>query len=325
MPNFWKQLKSFRQAQGEPFFVLAPMADVTDLPFRTIVADCGRPDVFYTQFVSCDGLCSVGKERLLKYLAYDTSERPIVIQLFGSKPDNFYRCAQLAVELGFDGIDINMGCPERKVVKQGAGIALCRNPMLAKEIIAATQAGAGTIPVSVKTRLGLDAIDLKGWIAPLLETKIAALTIHGRTMKEMSKVPTHWDAIGQAADMAQGSGILIVGNGDVMSWEDGLNKAAHYNLDGIMVGRGIFHNPWFFNASNHQATIRERLDLLLKHTRLFEEFWGKQKNFDNLKRFYKIYISGWDGAHDLRAELMATKKADQVVDIISGYIKESSL
>lgn len=312
--NFWRQLK-------RPFFILAPMADVTDAAFRRIILECGRPEVFFTEFVSCDGLCSPGRGRLLKDLRFSKDEHPIVAQFFGSKPENFYTCAKLAKELGFDGIDINMGCPDRKVLKQGSGIALCKNPKLAQEIIKATQDGAGELPVSVKTRLGLNSIDIENWIPSLLEMKPAVLTVHGRTAKEMSNVPAHWDKIGEVAVMAKGTGTLIIGNGDVVSKDDGKQKAKQYGLDGIMVGRGIFQNPWFFNELKNHAdiTIKERLDLLLRHSRLFVELWGDSKSFSIMKKFYKVYVAGWDGAKDLRTRLMDARTLSEAETIISSY------
>jgi nifR3 family TIM-barrel protein len=312
--GFWEKLK-------KPFFVLAPMADVTDFPFRQIVAQNGRPDVFYTPFVSCDGLQSKGRERLIKDLYFEKTESPIVAQFFGSKPENFRKCAELAREMGFDGIDINMGCPDRKVLKQGSGIALCKTPELAKEIIKATKEGAGDLPVSVKTRLGWEKPDLE-WIKAILECEIPALIIHGRTMKEMSKVPAHWDLIAEVVKMAKSYGTLVIGNGDIDSYTDGLEKSKQSGVDGLMVGRGIFHNPWLFSPKIDQEKIspKERIQLLWRHTQLFTEFWGEKKNFDTLKRFYKIYISGLDGAKELRVKLMETKNAPEVHEVIKDLI-----
>lgn len=301
---------------------MAPMADVTDAAFRKIIVECGRPDVFYTEFISADGLVSAGRERLIKDLVYTDAEHPIVAQFFGSKPENFFKCAQLARELGFDGVDINMGCPDRKVVKQGAGIGLLKTPELAQEIITAAKEGAGSLPVSVKTRLGYANIDLE-WMRTLLETKIPVLAVHGRTMKEMSKVPVHWDAISEAASIAKAYGTLVIGNGDVLSREDGISKAREFNLDGIMVGRGIFQNPWLFDSKINPETvsISERLSLLLKHTVYFKELWGDFKSFNLMKKFYKIYVSGWDGAKDLRTQLMNTKDENEVGEIIRKYLR----
>ncbi len=242
------------------------MADVTDAAFRFIIAKYGKfirpdgttgggPDVIWTEFVSSDGLCSEGREVLLHNLRFDKSERPIVAQFFGATPEHFYKCALLARELGFDGIDINMGCPEKNVVKQGAGAALIKNPALAKRIIAETKRGAGPLPVSVKTRIGFDAKEELLWIPALLEAEPACIIVHGRTKKEMSIPPADWEAIGRAAELAKNfsssSGrTLIMGNGDVIDLKDAAEKAARYGLDGVMIGRGIFGNPWFFRNAD---------------------------------------------------------------------------
>lgn len=326
--NFWKKLE-------KPFFILAPMADVTDSAFRQIVLSCGRPDVFYTEFVSCDGLCSEkGRPKLMPHLKFEKNERPIVAQFFGSRPENFYKCARLAVELGFDGIDINMGCPDRKVMKQGGGAALILKPELAKEIIRETKRGAtesragrgSGLPVSVKTRIGYNKIITEEWLSHLIEVEPAVIIVHGRTAKEMSKVPAYWDEIGKAADLCHKAGIMVIGNGDVMTHNEGIEKAKQYGLDGIMVGRAIFSNPWFFNLSIDPSTKtpEEKIELLKKHVKLFTELWGdpstssgQAKHFDVMKKFFKVYVSGWEGAKELRAKLMTVKNNRQVFDILN--------
>ena len=349
--NFWKKLtlrpirqslrvvsQSNPQAQGKkkPFFVLAPMADVTDMAFRQIVVSCGKPDVLFTEFVSADGLCSEkGRPKLLPYLKFGENERPIVAQFFGANPRNFYKCARLAVGLGFDGIDINMGCPAGKIVKHDSGAGLIKNPELAKEIIQATKEGAASagrrIPVSVKTRIGYNKIITEEWISHLIEAEPAAIIIHGRTQKEMSKVPAHWDEIGKAAVLCRKAGIPIIGNGDVMTYQEGLNKAAEWKLDGIMVGRGIFSNPWFFDPSTdaNAKTPAEKIALLKKHMELFTELWGSPpsahsdgggKNFETMKKFFKIYISDFEGAKELRVRLMAAKNKEGIVDILQNQL-----
>jgi len=316
------------------------MANVTDWAFRKIVAKCGRPDVFYTEFLSCDGIV-YDKTKFEKELYFEKSEKPIVVQFFGSKPENFYKCAQLAVELGFDGIDINMGCPDRSVEKQGAGAALIKNHKLAKEIVKETKRGAHKLPVSIKTRLGYNKIETKEWVSTLLETEPAAIIIHGRTRKEMSKVPAHWDEIGTAAEIATGSTgsrredtkTLIIGNGDVVDLNDARQKAKGYNLDGIMVGRGIFTNPWFFDEKVDIKEIKpkQRMGLMLEHLDNFEKLWGSSGNpapeqarcgarFDTMKKFFKVYISEFDGAKELRTKLMTAKNKQGVVDIISEVL-----
>jgi nifR3 family TIM-barrel protein len=312
--GFWEKL-------DKPFFILAPMANVTDWAFRQVIMETGRPDVFYTEFLSCDGIV-YDKSRFEKELYFDANEHPIVVQFFGSKPENFYKCAQMAVELGFDGIDINMGCPDRSVEKQGAGASLMKNPKLAIEIINETVRGAGGVPVSVKTRLGYSKVETDKWIPPLLDTPIAALTVHGRTRKEMSAVPANWEEIGKVADMAKGSGILVIGNGDVKSLQDGKEKAAAYGLDGIMVGRGIFSNPWLFNPGKTESSPKERVRLLLKHLDNFEKLFGrpsageKNRNFDTMKRFFKIYVNDYPGAKELRTKLMETKNINDTREIL---------
>ncbi len=316
--NFWKKL-TLRQTQGKkkPYFILAPMADVTDSAFRQIVLACGKPDVFYTEFVSADGLCSEkGRLKLMSHLKFKKNERPIVAQFFGANPENFYKCAQLAVRLGFDGIDINMGCPAGKIVKHNSGAGLILNPKLAQEIIQEAKHGACGLPVSVKTRIGYDKIITEKWISHLIKAKPAVIILHGRTMKEMSKVPNHWDEISKAAILCRKAGISIVGNGDIMTHQEGLEKAEQYGLDGIMIGRAIFSNPWFFNPSIDPLTKTpaEKIELLKKHIKLFTELWGdsstssrQAKNFDVMKKFFKVYISNWDGAKELRIKLMAAK------------------
>ena len=310
--NFWTKL-------DKPFTLLAPMANVTDWAFRQVVIETGRPDVFFTEFISADGVCTVGREKFKGELYFTKNENPIVVQFFSANPEHMYKCAQLAQEFGFDGVDINMGCPDKSVEKQGAGAMLIKNPELAKKIIKETIRGSGGLPVSVKTRLGFNKIE-PDWIKHLLDTDIIALSIHARTRKEMSKVPAHWEELGQVAEMAKNSGKLIIGNGDVKSMEDLKNKAERYGLDGIMVGRGIFDNPWFFsqNADDADQTPIKRMGLLLKHLDNFEKLWPQGKNFDVMKRFFKIYINNWPGAKDLRAKLMDTKNKNEILAILRG-------
>lgn len=297
------------------------MADVTDMAFRQTVAECGKPDVFYTEFVSADGLCSEkGRPKLLPHLKFGENERPIVAQFFGSKPEHFYECAKLARELGFDGVDINMGCPSGKIMKQDSGAGLILTPELAKEIIRETKRGAGDLPVSVKTRIGYNKIITEEWISELIKEQPAAILIHGRTAKEMSKVPAHWDEIGKAARLCHAAGIPFIGNGDVMTYAEGLEKAKEYGLDGVMVGRGVFHNPWFFNPAVNpkNKTSKERIELMRRHIKRFKELWGDGKNFDNMKRFIKIYINDFEGAKDLRTELMTAGNPETIEKILNG-------
>ncbi len=302
--------------------ILAPMEDVTDTVFRQVVIKTGRPAVFFTEFTSTDGLCSTGKLKVIDRLQYTEKERPIVAQIWGNKPENFYKVAQMLVQTGFDGIDINMGCPAKNVLKSGACSALIKNPKLATEIIQATKEGANGLPISVKTRIGYNQIETESWVTTLLQTDIAALTLHARTVKEQSKVPAHWEEIAKAVQVRNILGIktLIIGNGDVSSLEDAYQKVDQSQADGIMVGRGIFHNIWLFDSQKNpeEVPLNHRLELLKFHVNLFKETWGEGKNYDILKKFYKIYLSGFDGAADIRARFMETKNTQEVQDVINS-------
>ncbi len=312
--NFWKALK-------RPILALAPMANVTDAAFRFIIAKYGKPDVMFTEFTSCDGLCSPGREKLLVDLKFTDTERPIVAQFFGSKPENFFRCAQLARELGFDGIDINMGCPDRAMEKQGAGAALIKNPNLAREIIAAAKEGAGDLPVSVKTRLGYNKIVLEEWLPVLLEADLAAITIHARTRKEMSAVSAHWDQVKRAVEIRDEmkSKTLILGNGDVKDRNEAEARVRETSCDGVMIGRGIFGNPWLFSSARdyRKVELPEKLRVMFEHTLLFEKIFQGLKSFDVMKKHYKAYVSGFDGAKELRAKLMDVRNAVGVESVLS--------
>lgn len=318
----------------KPFFVLAPMDDVTDTVFRQVVMDCAPPDLFFTEFVNVDGLQSPGREHLLKKLRFAPDETTLVAQLWGLKPENFYQTARqiadgsLARELGlpdgcnFAGIDLNMGCPAKSEVQNGTCSALILNRPLAGGIIAATQEGSrGVLPVSVKTRLGFNEIDLT-WLEFLFGKKLDMLTIHGRTRKEMSKVPAHWDQIGKARELrdALAPDTIIVGNGDVQARHHGLELAAHYGLDGIMIGRGIFQDPFAFSAASPWAhyTKEAKIALYTKHVKLFAATWQhNERPIYTLNKFCKIYINGFEGAKEVREQLMAAESADHLLALLS--------
>ncbi|MBI4136154.1 MAG: tRNA-dihydrouridine synthase [Candidatus Vogelbacteria bacterium] len=323
MKNFWTKLP-------RPFFCLAPMADVTDAAFRRIIAKCGKPDVLFTEFVSADGLCHPkGRERLLIDLQYSEIERPIVAQLFTARPEKMHEAAKIVLELGFDGLDINMGCPDRTVEKQGAGAALIKNHKLAQEVIWAAQRGAPKLPISVKTRLGYHRDELDppsasgggGWLPALLETGLAAVTLHARTRKEMSKAPAHWEAIARAVKIRDDlkSGTLIIGNGDVADLNEARRRATETGADGIMLGRAIFGNPWLFKGETlglKGLTLGERLRVLVEHAKLFEELLGGVKSFALMKKHYKCYVAGWEGTNELRQELMGAPDAAAVARVV---------
>ncbi len=317
--GFWKQLR-------KPCFVLAPMDDVTDAAFRRIIVKYGRPDVVWTEFVSADGLMHPeGRKAILPKLWFDESERPIVAQLFSAFPDKMRGAAKLVAELGFDGIDINMGCPDKTINKQGAGAACIRDFKNAQALIRAAQDGVSDagkdIPVSVKTRLGFDTDILEEWLPALLEAGPAVITIHARTRKEMSDVPARWERVARAVEIARGSGTLIVGNGDVRDIAHARELAAETGADGIMLGRAIFGNPWLFAGSAEKVSPRERLRVMVEHTKLYEELFAGVKSFDLMKKHYHAYANGFPGAKELRIRLMSCRDARAVAETVTDFME----
>lgn len=308
------------------------MEDVTDSVFRQIVASCAKPDVFFTEFTSVEGLCSRGKEKVMRRFQFTKIEKPIIAQIWGMQPENYFEVAKLIVKLGFDGIDINMGCPERVVLKQGACAGLMNNRPLASQIIKATQAGVVSasrrMPVSVKTRIGLHTIITDDWIPFLLSHNLDALTIHGRTAKELSDVPCHWDEIKKAAELRNrlNPNTVLIGNGDVGDYADGINKVKQHKLDGVMIGRGIFKNLWAFSHKLREPkSLEEMLQLLLRHARLYTETWGDRKNFLALRRFFKIYVSEFPDAGKLREALMQSNSLVDITAIIAKFKREQDV
>ena len=306
-----------------PAFVLAPMADVTDAAFRKLIAKYGKPDVMWTEFVSADGLFLGGREHLIKDLEYGEEERPIVAQFFSNKPELMKRAATLARELCFDGVDINMGCPDRGIERQGAGAALIKNPANAIEVIEATKEGAGDLPVSVKTRIGYNKVELDTWLPSILSAKPAAVIIHARTRKEMSKVPAQWTEVKRAVEMRDQnkSGALILGNGDILSLKEAEEKVKETNCDGVMIGKGVFGNPWLFNreVQKENLSTEEILRVMVEHTKLFEEILP-EKNFATMKKHYKAYVNDFDGAKELRIRLMNANSAEEVEKLTEEFI-----
>jgi nifR3 family TIM-barrel protein len=324
--GFWGKLK-------KPFFVLAPMADVTDPAFRRIIAKYGKPDVFWTEFVSADGLFMAdkkGQERIKRDLEYSEEERPIVAQFFSSNKEMIKMAAKYTSLSQFDGFDINMGCPDKSIEKQCAGASLIKNPKLAQELIhsakegidEAVKEGGKKIPVSVKTRLGYNKNILEEWLPSLIKAEPTAITIHARIRKDMSKVPADWTQIKRAVEIRDelGSDTFILGNGDVVDLKDAKNKISETGCDGVMFGRAIFGNPWLFDENKKDVSVKERLQVMVEHTKLYEELLGDIKSFNIMKKHYKAYVSGWDGAKELRIKLMNAKNADEVEDMVSSYL-----
>ncbi|MDZ4205610.1 MAG: tRNA-dihydrouridine synthase [Patescibacteria group bacterium] len=351
--GFWKKLKDDSSRRGG-VFVLAPMADVTDAAFRRIIAEVGKPDVMWTEFVSADGLAlapEAGRKKLLKNLEYSEAERPIVAQFFTSHPEYMKYAAHLASELGFDGVDINMGCPDKSIEKQGAGATLMKNPALARKLIRAAKDGANSLPVSVKTRTGYSRPELESWLPEILEEEPAVITVHARTRKEMSKMPAQWEFVKRAVEIrdefalrhAQGKNkTLILGNGDVKNLKEARMRVEETGCDGVMLGRAIFGNPWLF--VEREPSLTERLQVLVKHTKLFEELLAcpsealakgeGYKNFAIMKKHFKAYVNEFKGAGFrlaeagyspakagyLRAELMQANNASEVERIVNNFI-----
>ncbi len=356
--NFWQQLSA-------PFLTVAPMADVTDAAFRQMIAKYSNPNqgiennpfVTWTEFVAADGLVRAtpeGKVKLMADLIYGNEERPVVAQLFTSNPEHMEYAAKLCLELGFDGVDINMGCPDKSIEKQGCGSAMIKNPALARAIIQAAKRGAksdeGGIPVSVKTRLGYNHDQVDTWIPEILAEAPAALTVHARTRKDLSKVPARWERLTEVVALRDQLSPMtrIIGNGDVLSPADGYAKIAESGVDGAMVGRALFGNPWFFNPTKQlptrllalpthgvnrdtiittdttgkgveYITLEERLRVMVEHTYLFTKLLP-HKSFAVMKKHYKAYVGGFPGAAELRTQLMEQETPEAVVAVVGAFL-----
>lgn len=311
----------FFDSLAKPFFILAPMDDVTDTVFRQIVGKCAQPDVYFTEFVNVDGLQSPGRDKLLAKLRFGKEERPIVAQLWGKVPENFKKTAREVVDMGFDGIDLNFGCPDKAVIKNGCCIAMVNDRGLAGDIVAATKEGAGSLPVSVKTRLGLKEVDFS-WPEFLLQQKLNALTIHGRTASQLSKVPADWNAIAHIREMRDSlfPATQIIGNGDVNSRVQGEVLAKRHGLDGIMIGRGVLNDPFAFTSHSPWTsyTPQQKIDLYRQHVELFARTWkAGERNIRTLNKFCKLYINGFDGAKELREQLMNAETTEHLLQLLS--------
>lgn len=343
--NFWKKLPY-------PITAMAPMAGVTDSAFRWMMVKYSRyggkdignygekklkeleryrsggPDVIYTEFVSADGIFLGGKEELKDDMKYTDLERPIVAQFFSSNMERMKKASFLAREMGFDGIDINMGCPDRSVCKQGAGSELIKSPKEAYKIIKTVKKESGGLPVSVKTRAGYyrDS-ELEDWIGGVLETEPSALVLHARTKADVYKRPARWDLVKKTVEIRNrmNKETLVLGNGDITSLSDLKEKVKTSGADGAMVGRALIGNPWFFSteADISKLSVKERLGVLVEHCRLFEDLFGDKKSFAFMKKHYRSYVSGWDGAKDLRISLMTANTSKEVEEKVEDYLKSA--
>ncbi|WP_251868044.1 tRNA dihydrouridine synthase [Enterococcus malodoratus] len=313
--NFWAELP-------KPFFILAPMEDVTDVVFRHVVKEAGAPDVFFTEFTNSDSFCHPeGIESVRGRLAFTEDEQPMVAHIWGDKPEFFREMSIALADMGFKGIDLNMGCPVPNVAERGKGSGLILRPEVAAELIEAAKAGG--LPVSVKTRIGFNEMDeMEGWISQLLRQNIANLSVHMRTRKEMSKVEAHWELIPKIVKMRDeiAPETLITINGDILDRQMGLDLAEKYGVDGLMIGRGIFKNPYAFEKKPQEHSPKELIDLLRLQLDLQDKYAEQvPRSIVGLHRFFKIYVKGFPGANDLRVSLMNTKSTAEVRAILDDF------
>ncbi|HDE6537069.1 TPA: tRNA-dihydrouridine synthase [Staphylococcus aureus] len=313
--NFWSELP-------RPFFILAPMEDVTDIVFRHVVSEAARPDVFFTEFTNTESFCHPeGIHSVRGRLTFSEDEQPMVAHIWGDKPEQFRETSIQLAKMGFKGIDLNMGCPVANVAKKGKGSGLILRPDVAAEIIQATKAGG--LPVSVKTRLGYYEIDeWKDWLKHVFEQDIANLSIHLRTRKEMSKVDAHWELIEAIKNLRDeiAPNTLLTINGDIPDRKTGLELAEKYGIDGVMIGRGIFHNPFAFEKEPREHTSKELLDLLRLHLSLFNKYEKDEiRQFKSLRRFFKIYVRSIRGASELRHQLMNTQSIAEARALLDEF------
>jgi len=318
--NFWKKLPS-------QFLAIAPMSDVTDEPFREMFLRYGRPDVFWTEFISDQELFSKGKDHCLKEtLRFGQGEHPIVAQVFGSNPSYFAKTAQILKELGFDGIDINMGCPNKDIEKKGGGAALMKNPGLAREIIRAIKKTVPEFPISVKTRIGYGKNEVGEWLPNILEEGVAAVTVHLRTRKELFHLPAHWELAPEILQLRDKycPDTFLIGNGDIKSYAQAKEMAEESKFDGIMIGRGAVGNPWVFTGET--PTTKQRLEVILAHTKAHCDFYGitetNLRNFESVKKHLHAYCKGFFGAKELRDGLMRVKTPDDVEWLVKEFLGE---
>lgn len=338
--GFWQNLKN-------PILGMSPMDGVTDVAFRSMVGKHGPADVMITEFVSVEGMNVGNPEKVFIPFLYEDNLRPVVAQVFGTTPEAFYQAAIMVAHMGFDGIDINMGCPAKNISARGAGAGLIRTPALAQEIIRAVQQGAldytkgksvsdlqvpnrtkeyllekypnhnperPLLPVSVKTRIGYDEVVIEKWVETLLECQPVNISIHGRTLEQMYSGRADWDAISRGAKIIHQTETSVLGNGDIQDLADAHNKIATYNVEGVLIGRACFGNPWIFRG--YTPTIEERLAAAIEHARTYEKWYGKEF-FHPMRKHLSWYIHGFSNAKDLRLALIKSNSADEVEQIIN--------
>ena len=310
---------------NKPFIILAPMDDVTDTVFRQIVADCASPDYFMTEFINAEGMQSAGRKATATRTRYDDKNNKVIAQIWGKVPEHFETSARELIEMGYIGIDINFGCPEKNVVKNGCCSAMIKpeGRTQAMELIAAARRGVGKDGfLSVKTRLGFNEIDYS-WHELILKQKVNMLTVHVRTRKEMSKVPAQYEAMRPIVELRNkiSPDTLLVVNGDIINRTHGEKLIEDLGIEGAMIGRGIFHDPFAFSDASpwESMTPNDKINLLRKHVDLFSKTWANgERDYNTLKRYAKIYVNGFDGAKDLRVRIMDTKTIDELINLLSS-------
>lgn len=325
-------MKNYLDGLQRPFLVLAPMEDVTDTVFRRIIGDIAPFDLYMTEFVNVDGLQSPGRRATSRRLRFEALEHPLIGQIWGKEPDNFYKTTLELVEMGFVGVDINMGCPVKAVIKNACGGGLIRHPEKAVEIIKAVQLAAeGKFPVSVKTRIGFKEYEPE-WIKILLSQNLNMLTIHLRTVKEMSGAPAHWEVMEDIKRLRDeiSPDTALVGNGDVENREHGNELALKYGVEGTMVGRGVFHDPFAAMPESPWPvkTKSEKLELYRRHVEMFISTWEEsdRRPVVTLNKFCKVYVSGFEGAKELREQLMHCDSAeDLLAKLLAAQRAEASV
>lgn len=332
---------------------LSPMDGITDEVFRLIQSQIAKPDLIFTEFVSAEGI-SHGGVKLYDTLLFSKQERPIIGQLFGKDPDIFYKAAVILSHLAFDGIDINMGCPAKTVVRHGSGAALIDNPELAIKIINSTRQGINDYfnkevkitdlslnkktlvaikrnqkysdldkkeiikpTLSVKTRLGINESTIKDWAKILLDQDLDFLSIHGRTLKQAYRDKADWSAIHQVSKMAKDKRTKIFGNGDIESRQQGIEYCKKYNLDGVLIGRASAGNPWLFN--DYSATPKEKFSAMLLHAQLFEKIFPHRR-FDSLRKHFLLYTSSFPQAKSLRSKLVRLNSVKELLELEADFL-----
>ena len=313
--NFWKDLP-------KPFFILAPMEDVTDVVFRHVIQKAAAPDVYFTEFTNAESYCHPeGQMSVRGRLTYTEDEQPIVAHIWGDQPEHFREMSIALAEEGFKGIDLNMGCPAANVAKKGRGAGLIRRPEVAAELIEATKTGG--LPVSVKTRLGYTDLDeWFVWLEHILKQDIANLSIHLRTRAEMSKGDAHWELIPEIKKLRDkiAPNTLLTINGDIPNRQVGLELVEKYGVDGIMIGRGVFKNPFAFEKEPKAHTPEELFDLFRLHLDLFEQYSAiEHRPFKPLRRFFKIYIRNVKGGAHFRQELMHSNSIEETRQMLDDF------